>query len=62
MPDDMIQILGFGRKSLDFVKLVTVIPVANVFSHFLCQVHIKRPQEISSEFYCDEAELNRITN
>jgi hypothetical protein len=33
MPDDMIHILGFGRKSLDVVKLVTVIPVANVLSH-----------------------------
>jgi len=33
MPDDLIHILGFGRKSLDVVKLVTVIPVANVLSH-----------------------------
>ena len=33
MPDDLIHILGFGRKSPDVVKLVTVIPVANVLSH-----------------------------
>jgi hypothetical protein len=25
--------LGFGRKSLDVVKLVTVIPVENLVSH-----------------------------
>jgi len=40
MPDDVIHILGFGRKSLDVVKLVTVIPVANVLSHlFLPSVY-----------------------
>jgi hypothetical protein len=33
MPDDMIHILGFGRKSLDVVNLVAVIPVANVLTH-----------------------------
>jgi hypothetical protein len=33
MPDDLIHMLGFGRKSLDVVNLVTVIPVANVLSH-----------------------------
>jgi hypothetical protein len=33
MPDDLIHILGFGRRSLDVVKLVTVIPVANVLSY-----------------------------